>query len=98
MNLAKTTSSDLLREFGFNKSVLESNSVDGKAQVIAQQIAYQCMEQALVEKDSIGLASHTYIPTVETIFDEFTDNIKVVERIKLYGHHWNFHRPRSYRR
>ena len=92
--LAKTTSSDLLKEFGFKQSPLESNSVDAEAQVIAQQIAYQCMEQALVEKDSIGLASHTYIPTVETIFDEFTDNIQVVDRVKLYGHHWNIHRPK----
>lgn len=95
--LAKTTSSDLLKEFGINlenKVPALEDPVEGEAQVIAQQIAYQCLEQAVIEKDSIGLASHTYIPTIESIFNDFNDNFLVVDRVKIYGHHWNVHQPK----
>ena len=43
---------------------------------------------------SIGLASHTYIPTIESVYEEFDEQAISVDRIKIYGHHWNVYKPK----
>ena len=97
VSLAKTTSQDLLKDFGFGLSGGELSKLDpieSEAQVIAQQISYQCLQEAVKESDSIGLASHTYIPTIESLFLEFDEGSTVSERVKIYGHHWNVYSPK----